>query len=235
MSPHTARHFHENLARLRTRLLEMSSMAEALVERAMEALAERDLEKAAGVVAGDRELDAVELEIDEACLNLLALQQPMARDLRFITMAMKISNDLERVGDHAVNIAEAVEHMAGQSRFARFPEIGEMATLARGMLSDALDHFMRSDADGAREVCARDDRVDALHETLFRTLLTHMMEDPRRIGPCISLLLVSRNLERIADLATNIAEDVVFLVAGRNIKHGAGRLQADRTSTGIAG
>jgi phosphate transport system protein len=235
MSPHTARHFHEDLARLRTRLLEMSSMAEALVERAMEALAERDPEKAAAVVAGDRELDAVELEIDEACLNLLALQQPMARDLRFITMAMKISNDLERVGDHAVNIAQAVEHTAGQRRIARLPEIDEMATIARSMLADSLDHFMRSDADGAREVCARDDRVDRLHESLFRILLTHMMEDPRTIGGAMSMILVSKNLERIADLATNIAEDVVFLVEGRSIKHGAGRLQADRTSTGIAG
>jgi phosphate transport system protein len=235
MSPHTGRHFHEDLARLRTRLLEMSGMAEALVERAMEALAERDIEKAAEVVTGDRELDAVELEIDEACLHLLALQQPMARDLRFITMAMKISNDLERVGDHAVNIAEAVEHMAGQPRFSKFPEIEEMATLARSMLADALDHFMRSDADRAREVCLRDDRVDALHDTLFRTLLTHMMEDPRRIGPAISLLLVGRNLERIADLATNIAEDVVFLVEGRSIKHGADRVQEDRKGTGIPG
>ena len=226
MSPHTGRHFHEDLARLRTRLLEMSSMAETLVERAMEALAERDLEKAAAVVAGDRELDAVELEIDEACLNLLALQQPMARDLRFITMAMKISNDLERVGDHAVNIAQAVEHMAGQRRIARFPEIDEMASLARSMLADALDHFMRSDADGAREVCARDDRVDRLHESHFRILLTHMMEDPRTIGGAMSMILVSKNLERIADLATNIAEDVVFLVEGRSIKHGAGARDA---------
>jgi phosphate transport system protein len=215
------RHFHEELARLKARLLEMSSLAEELVGRAMEALAARDVELADAVVRDDEQLDALEVAIDDACIHLLALQQPMARDLRLITMGMKISNDLERVGDHAVNIAEVVEHLAGHAPFAEFPEIDEMARMAREMLSDALDCFVRGDAAAAREVRLRDDRVDALHESLFRILLTHMMEDPRRIGPCMSLFLVSRNLERIADLATNVAEDVVFLVEGRNIKHAA--------------
>ncbi|HEX2191184.1 MAG TPA: phosphate signaling complex protein PhoU [Longimicrobiaceae bacterium] len=216
------RHFHEELAQLKGRLLDMSQLAEELLRAAVEALLERDEVKAQSVILGDRELDALEVEVDDACIHLLALQQPMARDLRLITMAMKISNDLERVGDHAVNIAEAVPHVLGQP-FAQFPEIEEMARLAREMLSDALDDFVRGDAVGAREVCRRDDRVDSLHESLFRILLTHMMEDPRRIGPSMSLFLVSRNLERIADLATNIAEDVVFLVEGRTIKHGADR------------
>ncbi|MDQ3556948.1 MAG: phosphate signaling complex protein PhoU [Gemmatimonadota bacterium] len=214
------RHFHEDLAQLKSRLLEMSSMAEELVERAVEALLERDAEKAASVVAGDSALDQLEVEIDDACIHLLALQQPMARDLRLITMAMKIANDLERVGDHAVNIAQAVSYLAEQPVFAQFAEIEEMARIAREMLSDALDDFVRADAEDAREVCRRDDRVDGLHESMFRILLTHMMEDPRRIGASMSLFLVSRNLERIADLATNIAEDVVFLVEGRSIKHG---------------
>jgi phosphate transport system protein len=214
------RHFHEELAQLKNRLLDMSQLAEDLVRTSVEALLERDEEKAQSVILGDKELDALEVEVDDACIHLLALQQPMARDLRLITMSMKISNDLERVGDHAVNIAEAVPHLAGQP-FAQFPEIEEMARLAREMLSDALDDFVRGDAQAAREVCRRDDRVDSLHESLFRILLTHMMEDPRRIGPSMSLFLVSRNLERIADLATNIAEDVVFLVEGRTIKHHA--------------
>lgn len=214
------RHFHEELAQLKARLLDMSQLAEELLQAAVEALRERDEAKAQAVILGDRELDALEVEVDDACIHLLALQQPMARDLRLITMAMKISNDLERVGDHAVNIAEAVPHLATQP-FAQFPEIEEMARLAREMLSDALDDFVRGDAQAAREVCRRDDRVDSLHESLFRILLTHMMEDPRRIGPSMSLFLVSRNLERIADLATNIAEDVVFLVEGRTIKHNA--------------
>ncbi|HEX8695458.1 MAG TPA: phosphate signaling complex protein PhoU [Longimicrobium sp.] len=215
------RHFHEELARLKSQLLEMSSLAEELVEQAVDALPERDTARAQSVIARDRDLDAMEIVVDDMCIHLLALQQPLARDLRLITMAMKISNDLERVGDHAVNIAEAVGHLAAQPVFLEFAEIDEMARLAREMLSDALDCFVRADAAAAREVCRRDDRVDQMHESLFRILLTHMMEDPRRIGPSMSLFLVSRNLERIADLATNIAEDVVFLVEGRNIKHGA--------------
>lgn len=222
MSPVSGmRHFHEELAKLKSRLLEMSALAEDLVLTSVEALLERDPTKARAVILADRDLDALEMEVDDQCIHLLALQQPMARDLRLITMAMKISNDLERVGDHAVNIAEAVAHLAGQAPFAQLPEIEEMARIAREMLSDALDGFVRADADGAREVCARDDRVDALHGSMFRILITHMMEDPRRIGPAMNLVLVSGNLERIADLATNIAEDVVYLVEGRVIKHGA--------------
>jgi phosphate transport system protein len=220
------RHFHEELARLKTQLLEMSGLAEELVDQAMQALRTRDADLASTVIRRDNDLDAMEVAVDDMCIHLLALQQPMARDLRLITMAMKISNDLERVGDHAVNIAEAVGHLAEQPIHLEFAEIDEMGRLATEMLTDALDTFVRADAAGAREVCRRDDRVDGLHNSLFRILLTHMMEDPRRIGASMSLFLVSRNLERIADLATNIAEDVVFLVEGRNIKHGAGQ-QAD--------
>ena len=222
MSPASgARHFHEELAQLKRLLLDMSSHAEELVGASVEALRERDVTKADAVIAADRVIDALEVEIDEACIKLLALQQPLARDLRLITMTMKISNDLERVGDHAVNIAQAVRHLNTHPPFSPFPEIEEMARLASEMLSDALDDFVRGDAAGAREVCARDDRVDSLHESMFRILLTHMMEDPRRIGAAMGLFLVSGNLERIADLATNIAEDVVFLVEGRTIKHRA--------------
>ncbi len=222
MSPTSgARHFHEELARLKGRILDMSALAEDLVRTAVEALIERDSTKAESVILADSELDAIEMEVDDACIQLLALQQPMARDLRLITMAMKISNDLERVGDHAVNIAQGVEHIVRQPPLVSFPEIEEMVRLAREMLSDALDAFVRSDSQAARDVCRRDDRVDSLQDSLFRILLTHMMEDPRRIGPSLSLLLVSRNVERIADLATNIAEDVVYLVEGRTIKHHA--------------
>lgn len=214
-----ARHFHGELAQLKNLLLEMSSLAEEQLRTAVEALQQRDATRAQAVILADRELDAMEMEVDDACIHLLALQQPLARDLRLIMMAMRISNDLERVGDHAVNIAQAVQHLSEQPPFAQFPEIEEMARLASEMLSDALDDFVRGDADGARAVCQRDDRVDALHDSMFRILLTHMMEDPRRIGPAMELFLVSRNLERIADLATNVAEDVVFLVEGRTIKH----------------
>jgi phosphate transport system protein len=224
MSPAAGRHFHEELAELKRLLLAMSALAEEQVAGAMAALDARDAAKAEAVVRRDREIDAMEMAVDDACVHLLALQQPLARDLRLITMAMKISNDLERVGDHAVNIAEAVPHLVEQTARLDLPEIAEMGRLARGMLTDALDTFVRGDAEGAREVCRRDDRVDALNDSLFRILLTHMMEDPRRIGPSLSLVLVSRNLERIADLATNVAEDVVYLVEGRVIKHHAERL-----------
>jgi phosphate transport system protein len=224
MSPDKpARHFHEELADIRSRLLEMAAMAEELVRRAVEAVMERDLDEAESVIAADRELDAMEVELDEACINLLALHQPFARDLRMIMMIMRISNDLERVGDHAVNIAETVRHLEGRPSVERFPQLEEIARVAREMLSDALDAFVREDPDSAHEVCKRDDRADALHESLFRTLLTHMMEDPRRIGSSMSMILVSRNLERVADLATNVAEDVIYLVEGRTIKHGGTR------------
>ena len=144
-----------------------------------------------------------------------------ARDLRMLTSALKIANDLERVGDHAVNIAQSAERLAKSRPITPEPEIIEMARLARGMLSDALEAFIRGDASAGREVCRRDDKVDALHRSVFRILLTHMMEDPHMISAGMDLFLVSRNLERVADLATNIGEDVVFLVEGKSIKHHA--------------
>jgi phosphate transport system protein len=215
-----ARHFHEELDRLRQSLLEMAALAEELVGDAVEALGDRDAARAHRVVERDSEIDAMEVAIDDACIHLLALQQPLARDLRLITMTMKISNDLERVGDHAVNIAESVPHVRDHGAVLELAEIAEMSRIARQMLADALDAFVRGDPAAARRVLLCDDRVDQLHDSVFRVLVTHMMEDPRRIGPAMSLFLVSRNLERIADLATNISEDVVFLVEGRNIKHG---------------
>jgi phosphate transport system protein len=163
----------------------------------------------------------MEVDVEEACIDLLALQQPMARDLRMLVAAIKIANDLERVGDHAVNLAQSAERLARSRPIAPEPEIIEMARLAREMLSDALEAFVRGDAAAGREVCLRDDKVDALNRSVFRILLTHMMEDPHIIGTALELFLVSRNLERVADLATNIGEDVVFLVEGKSIKHHA--------------
>ena len=215
------RHFHDDLSQVKIRLLTMSGEAEAALGLAVEALLERDGRKAQAVVSGDRVIDRMEVELEEMCINLLALQQPMARDLRMLTSALKIANDLERVGDHAVNIAQSAERLAKSRPITPEPEIVEMARLARGMLSDALEAFIRGDASAGREVCRRDDKVDALHGSVFRILLTHMMEDPHMIGAGMELFLVSRNLERVADLATNIGEDVVFLVEGKSIKHHA--------------
>ncbi len=221
MSPTSgARHLTDELAALRSSLMDMAASVEELLRTAMEALRERSVEKARSVVFGDREVDALELELDDASINLLARHQPVARDLRLIATTMRVSNDLERIGDHAVNIAEVVLSLEGKSLPGRFRELDEMARIAQGMLGDALNAFVRRDGALAREVCRRDDQVDSLLDTLFRILLTHMMEDPRNIGVAMSLILVSRNLERVADLATNIAEDVVYMVEGQTIKHG---------------
>jgi phosphate transport system protein len=214
------RHFHEQLGSLKQRLLEMSERAEGLVDLAVEALLTKDKEKADAVIAGDREVDALEVEVERLAVSLLALQQPIARDLRFIISAIKVSSDLERVGDHAVNIAQSAQRLiAERSTIIPDPEIEDMARRARAMLSDALDAFVRADGALGREVCKADDHVDALHNSVFRILLTHMMADARAINPSLELLLVSRNLERVADLATNIGEDAVFLAEGKQIKH----------------
>jgi phosphate transport system protein len=199
----------------------MSAEAQEAVGTAVEGLLERSAAKCAQVIAGDGGIDALELEIEDAVIRLLATQQPMARDLRLLMVAMKIANDLERVGDHAVNIAQSGERLLKERLVPPEPELVEMARQARRMLSDALDAFVRGDAVIGREVCARDDAVDALHRSVFRIVLTHMMEDPSTIGAGMELVLVSRNLERIADLATNVGEDVVFLVEGKTIKHHA--------------
>jgi phosphate transport system protein len=214
------RHFHDQLATLKRRLLDMSERAEALVDLAVDALLTRDAGKAAAVIAGDREVDLMELEVEQLAVSLLALQQPMARDLRFIIGAIKITSDLERVGDHAVNIAQSAQRlMALESPIALDPEIEDMVRRSRKMLGDAIDAFVRADGTLGRDVCRADDSVDALNNSVFRILLTHMMADPRTITPSLELLLVARNLERVADLATNIGEDAVFLAEGKTIKH----------------
>jgi phosphate transport system protein len=232
MSLDVHRHFHDELSHVKVRLLTMSGEAEAALGLAVDALLERDPAKADRVIQGDRVIDAMEMEIEEMSVNLLALQQPMARDLRMLTSALKIANDLERVGDHAVNIAQSAERLSQARPIAPEPEIIEMARLAREMLSDALEAFIRGDAAAGREICLRDDKVDGLHSSVFRILLTHMMEDPHTIGAGMELFLVSRNLERVADLATNIAEDVVFLVEGKSIKHHAEDRGEAPTKTG---
>ena len=174
------------------------------------------------MVKADHEIDLLEIEVEDLAISLLALQQPMARDLRFLVGAIKISSDLERVGDHAVNIAEATQRLIGAGSakvLGPTPQISVMAQRARQMLGDSLLAFVRADGQLGRAVCAADDEVDDLHESVFRVLLTHMMESPQTISASLQLLLVSRNLERIADLATNIAEDAVFLAEGKQIKH----------------
>jgi phosphate transport system protein len=219
-APNGFRHFHDQIDELKARLLAMSTRAEEMIEQAIDALLHNDRGIAEMVVASDAELNAIELDVEQRAVALLALQQPMARDLRFIVGAIRVSSDLERIGDHAVNIAQSSLRLIEQrATLVLDPEIEDMARRARLMLSDSLDAFLRGDGALGRRVCKSDDVVDALHNSIFRILLTHMMEDARTITPSLELLLVSRNLERVADLATNIGEDAVYLAEGKQIKH----------------
>ncbi|MFI5208400.1 MAG: phosphate signaling complex protein PhoU [Gemmatimonadales bacterium] len=215
------RHFHEELSHLKQRLTALSSEAEEAIGSAVEALLKRDKTLAQEVIKGDVTINTLESGIEEQAFQLIALHQPMARDLRLIFSAIKIVHDLERVGDHAVNIAQSAVQLLSYPHVVPEPEIVEMARRSRQMLADSLSAFVRGDGPLARDVCRRDDEVDSLNDSVFRILLTHMMEDQRSIGACMELLLVSRNLERVADLATNIAEDVVFVAEGKTIKHHA--------------
>jgi phosphate transport system protein len=202
-------------------VLRLGGLVESALERAGRALIDRDVALADQVRWDDAHVNDLQRRVNQEVTTAMALQQPMARDLRTLVSALKIATDLERVGDHAVNIAQSAVRLTQSRPIAPEPEIVEMARLSREMLSDALEAFIRGDAAAGREVCLRDDKVDALHRSVFRILLTHMMEDPHMIGAGMELFLVSRNLERVADLATNIGEDVVFLVEGKSIKHHA--------------
>jgi phosphate transport system protein len=213
------RHFETELQSLKRRLLGMGALVEERVHAAMQALMERRAEAAHAVIAGDAEVNDLQIEIDDRCLKLLALQNPMASDLRLITAAMKINADLERIGDQAVNIAENAVKIASAPPLRPMIDLPRMAEMAESMTRDSLDAFVRRDATLARDVLSRDDGVDQLKDQIFRVLLTHMMADPGTIERALALLLVSRNLERIADHATNIAEDVIFVVEAKDVRH----------------
>jgi len=215
------RHFERELEELNKQLLLMGGRAETIVLKSVEALRRLDRDLANEVFADDKAIDRMELDIDERCLKLLALQQPMARDLRLITAALKICNDLERVGDHGVNIAGSVMRLADKPLLKPLIDIPRMAELASDMLHESLDAFVRRDAEKARRICIRDDAVDRLNDQIFRELLSYMVEDPKTITRAMELILVARNLERVADLATNVAEEVVFIAEARVIKHHA--------------
>jgi len=215
------RHFETEMQALRNRLLGMGAMVEERMHGAVVALMERNAAAAEAIIAGDQEVNELQIEVDDRCLKLLALQQPMASDLRLITAAMKINADLERIGDQAVNIAENSLKLMNAAPLRPLIDLPRMAEIAEAMTRDSLDAFVRKDAALARSVLARDDEVDQLKDHIFRVLLTYMMADPGTIERALSLILVSRNLERIADHATNIAEDVIFVVLARDVRHGA--------------
>jgi len=213
------RHFHEELELVKEKTLRLGSLVETMVEQAVASLVDRDSRLAEEVIASDRKVDILDLEIEEDCLRLLALHQPAAKDLRFITTAMKITTDLERMADQAVNICERSIELNEEPQLKPYIDIPIMSQLSQKMMREALDAFVRRDAELARQVIPEDNKVDALKDQIFRELLTFMMEDPRTIPRAIRLILVSRHLERVADHATNIAEMVVFLVEGKNIRH----------------
>ena len=217
-------HFQEELQQLKTRLLEMGGLAEDRVRAAVQALVERDAALVERVLAGDGPINQLHIEIDSRCFKLLALHQPMAVDLRAIVSAVKINTDLERVGDLAINIAEAVKRYMRHSPVKERIDIPRMATIAQRMLHDALDAYVRPDVVLAQAVLDEDDELDGLKTQVFRELLTFMLQDPTTIEPALELILISRHLERIGDHATNVAEDVIFMVSARDVRHHASEL-----------
>ncbi len=212
-------HFEVELQALKNRLLTMGALVEERVHQAVRALVDRRQEEAEAVIASDKDVNDLQIDIDDRSLKLLATQTPLASDLRLITSAMKINSDLERIGDQAVNIAENVIKLLPHPPLKPLIDIPRMADIAQKMTRDALDAFVRRDAELAREVLKRDDEVDQLKDQVFRELLTYMMADPGTIQRALALILISRNLERIADHATNIAEDVIFLVEAKDVRH----------------
>jgi phosphate transport system protein len=215
------RHFEHQIDDLKQQLLLMSGRAETIIRKAVEALQRRDASLADEVFRDDKVIDRMEIDIEERCIALLALQQPLASDLRLVTSALKISNDLERVGDHAVNIAGCAKDLLGKPPVKPVPDLEPLAEGAIGMLRDALDAFVRRDADAARALVRQDDVVDNLNRRMFGELMSRMIGDPAQVERSMTLVLVGRNLERIGDLATNIAEEVVFIAEARIIKHHA--------------
>jgi phosphate transport system protein len=215
------RHFQDELEQLKTRLLEMGGIAEEQVRTAVKGLVDRDHSLIDQVLVGDDPLNALHIEIDNRCFTLLALYQPMAADLRTIVAAVKINTDLERVGDLAVNIAEAARRYVAHAPVKKLIDIPRMATIAQTMLRDALDAFVRRDTEMAQQVLNEDDRLDSLKTQIFRELLTYMLQDPGTIEPALDLILISRHLERIGDHATNVAEDVIFIVSAKDVRHHA--------------
>jgi phosphate transport system protein len=213
------RHFQEELDELKSRLLEMGGLAEDRLRLAVRGLVERESTLVDRVLTGDGAINQLHIDIDDRCFKLLALHQPMAVDLRAIVAAVKINTDLERVGDLAVNISEAARRYLQHPPVKELIDIPRMAELAQDMLRDALDAFVRRDLTLAQDVLVQDDALDALKTKVFRDLLGYMLRDTPTIEPALDLILISRHLERIGDHATNIAEDVIFMVSAKDVRH----------------
>lgn len=216
-SGHTLKAFDEDIERLRALISQMGGFAEHAIGEAMRCLVERDLEGAERIVEDDAKLDALEIETERRAVQLIALRAPMAGDLRDVVAALKISGVVERIGDYAKNIAKRVSQVDGSGKIEPLSLLPEMARIATGMVHDVLDAFVARDADAAIKVCQRDQAVDDFYDSIFRTLLTHMMENPQSIGQAAHLLFIAKNIERVGDHATNIAEMVYYAATGRHM------------------
>jgi phosphate transport system protein len=222
---HTLKAFDEDLDRLRALISEMGGLAEHAISEAMRCLIQRDVDGAQVVVAGDKKLDVLEIETERRAVQLIALRAPMASDLRDVVAALKISGVVERIGDYAKNIAKRVPLLENVGKIEPLSLLPEMARIAAGMVHDVLDAFVERDAAAAVRVCERDVAVDDFYDSIFRTLLTHMMENPHTIGQSAHLLFVAKNLERIGDHATNIAEMVYYAATGEHMTDRPGKSQ----------
>jgi phosphate transport system protein len=214
-------HFQKKLEELKEDLLKMAALVEEAISTAVQSLVKRDSDLAQKTFKEEDKINDMELAIDDSCLKLLALRHPVAADLRFVTSAMKIATDLERMGDQAVNIAERAISLNHEPQLKPYLDIPKMAEVTQSMVKDVLDAFVNQDPKLARSVCERDDLVDGLNDQVFRELLTYMYGDPQTISRAVHLMIVCRCLERIGDHATNIAEDVIFMLDARVIKHHA--------------
>ena len=217
------RHFEQDLESLKERLLWMGSLAERAVHQSVQALLDGDEALAGRVIEEEHAINEMQIEIDDRVMHLLALQQLMATDLRFVLAVSRINSDLERIGDQAVNISQAALRVAQHPRVKPYIDLPRMSQIAEQMVRDSLNSVVQKDTELARAVLERDDHVDRLRDQVFRELLTYMMENSSLIFPAFELILVAKNLERIADHATNIAEDVIYMVAGRDVRHHASR------------
>jgi phosphate transport system protein len=219
---HTDREYEGELTRLRERILLLGAKVEAAIAAGIRAVVERDSDLARATIETDREVDRLEVETDDACLRILARRQPVASDLRFITMALKLVTDLERIGDLAVNVCERALELNEEPSLKPYVDLPLMAEAAQGMVREALDAFVAGDVERAKAVIDRDATVDAYYAQIFRELLTYMMEDPRNIFRATRIQSVAKYLERVGDHACNLAEMVVFMVGGKDIRHGGG-------------
>lgn len=215
------RHFDEELQNVKKNIVDMAALVEESITKSLDALKNKDLKMADEIRDLDHKIDKLEIMIEDMCIELIARHQPVGRDLRFLIGTIKMNNDLERMGDHSVNIVDCIQYLIKSPAIEQVTNIWAMAKIVKEMLRDSVQSFIDNDAVNAQKVCERDSVVDAMRNETIRILLTHMLEEPKKIESAIQYLLVAKNLERIADLSTNICEDVVYIAQARVIKHHA--------------